>query len=109
MLDKSCPKCGTLIYRLPDKKIICPSCESEIIIQKESLKNEKKTSLQLDTTPTYNFAPLMNTIFMKIDQCRIILHNESDTTEIEKLVIVIGNLVRLYKKVKNINPPTNRG
>lgn len=105
MLDKTCPKCGTLIYRLPDKKIICPSCGSEIIIQKDTPKNNVQISSQQESTSIYNFVPLMETICSKIDQYRKILHDESDIEKIEKIVIMIDNLIRLYKKVKNINLP----
>ena len=103
MLDKTCPKCGTLIYRLPNKKIICPSCNSEIIIQKESSKPQHQHKEVQNVSNIHNFSPLLENLFIKIDSLNHILQNETDIYQIEKIVNIIDKTVQLYEKINRLN------
>ena len=35
MLDKYCPKCSKILFKIENDKIFCPVCEMEVIIQSE--------------------------------------------------------------------------
>ncbi len=98
MLNKTCPKCSTLIYRLPNKKIICPSCDSEIVIQKEDSPIQDPTNDPMNSN-VHNFNDLLNTIFTKMDDINKKLQNESDLIQIERLTSVIEKLLVVYEKI----------
>jgi UPF0148 protein len=102
MLDKSCPKCGTLIYRLPNKKIICPSCNSEIIIQKE----KKKTSTPVISSKD-DFSGILKTLYTKIVALNQQLEQQYDVYQVEKLLQIINQAVQLYEKIQNMSSGEN--
>ncbi|MBN2154951.1 MAG: hypothetical protein JW776_02780 [Candidatus Lokiarchaeota archaeon] len=101
MLDKTCPKCGTLIYRLPNKKIICPSCNSEIVIQKES--KSPSNEISIPSKYHHDFSSILNTLYSKIDTFNTLLLAESDTFQIEKLLNLIEKALLLYEKIYKLH------
>jgi len=98
MLNKTCPKCNTLIYRLPNKKIICPSCNSEIIIQKEDspIQDSSNTS---PVSKKHNFEELLRTILSKIDVLNKKLQDEVDYSQMDKILAILEKLLSLYEKI----------
>jgi len=97
MLNKTCPKCNTLIYRLPNKKIICPSCNSEIIIQKED--SPIQDSINTSTDSMDNFEELLRTILSKIDVLNKKLQVEADYSQMDKILTILQKLLSLYEKI----------
>ena len=100
MLDKVCPQCNTLIYRLPNKKIICPSCNREIIIQKEQLSQNGVPSNA--SSVNHDFSSIRNVIFSKIELLGQTLHTERDIYQVEKLITIIDKTVQVYERISNL-------
>ena len=100
MLDKSCPRCGTLIYRLPNKKMMCPSCNSEIVIQNET-KLQKTQPSHASSRAQY-FSPLLSTLQMKLEFLNQKLQNETDINQIEKIITILEKVLHIYEKIYQI-------
>ncbi len=98
MLNYTCPKCNTLIYRLPNKKIICPSCNSEIIIQKENSSEQNSTNISTDSK-IYNFEELSRTILSKIDVLNKKLQDEVDYSQLDKILTILEKLLSVHEKI----------
>ena len=110
MLNKSCPKCGTLIYRLPNKKIICPSCNSEIIIQKDSPASETVHQVPNSTSGiSLDFQPILNNLYLKLGELNHALQDESDFSNIERILTMIDKILQIYKKIHDLYLPTSIG
>ena len=101
ILNKTCPKCNTLIYRLPNKKIICPSCNSEIIIQKEESPMQDSINNTADSK-MHNFEELLRTILSKIDILNKKLQVEVDYSQMDKILTILEKLLSLYEKIYTI-------
>ncbi|TFG19352.1 MAG: hypothetical protein EU530_06510 [Promethearchaeota archaeon] len=102
MLNYTCPKCNTLIYRLPNKKIICPSCNSEIIIQKEDSSVQKFTNTPTDSK-IYNFEELSRIILSKIDVLNKKLQDEIDYGQMDKILTILEKLLSLHEKISTLH------
>jgi UPF0148 protein len=100
MMDKSCPKCGNLIYRLPNKKIICPSCNSEIIIQNDTPLQQSQSS-DISSKPQ-SFVPLLNTLQIKLEYLTQKLQNETDFSQIERIINILEKTINIYEKIYQI-------
>ena len=110
MLDKSCPNCGTLIYRLPNKKIICPSCNSEIIIQKDSSASKNVSQLPNSMSKiSHDFQPVLNNLYLKLGELNHALQDESDFAKIESILTMIDKILQIYKKIHDLYLPTSIG
>ena len=104
MLDKSCPECGTLIYRLPDNRIICPSCNREIIIQKDStVQKETSNHSQIRSNGSHTVQPILDTLNFKLIELSSILRKELDFKKIEKILILLELIIRLYKNIQDLD------
>ncbi len=101
MLNNACPKCNTLIYKLRNGKIVCPSCNSEIIIQKETT-SPQEIKTPINNVKDHNFTPVLNSIFMKVQKFSDELQQESDIIQIEKLIHLIEKLLDLYVRISKI-------
>jgi UPF0148 protein len=102
MLDKTCPKCNSLIYRLPNKKIICPSCNSEIIIQKEPSSVEK-IQKNSPNSKEFKFEDLLRTVLSKMDVLNKKLQDEIDYGQMDKIITIINKLLSVYEKIYAIH------
>ncbi len=102
MLDKSCPKCNTLIYRLPNGKIICPSCNSEIVIQKETTP-PPQSQYSKGNQKTHDFFPSLNSIYDQINKLCDQMEKGSDIKKLEKILNLISHLLDLYERIARIN------
>ena len=98
MLDKTCPKCNTLIYRLTSGKIICPSCNSEIIIQKESSPVPISKIDELNPK-NHDFTLVLNSIYNQITSLSSDLNQESDIKKIQKVLDLISRLLDVYERL----------
>ena len=107
MLDKVCPECNTLIYRLPNKMIICPSCNREIIIQKQNSSHDRIPSQEKPIT--HNFSVIKDIVFSKIELLGQTLHSERDIYQVEKLITILEKTLQLYERLSNLhNQPQGR-
>jgi uncharacterized Zn finger protein (UPF0148 family) len=98
MLDKACPECGTLIYKLPTGKIICPSCNREVRIVKDDTPSApKKTNSKI--SKSNEFTNLLHTIYNKIGVLNKKLQNESDVSQIERIATSVEKLFKIYERV----------
>ena len=52
MLDKYCPNCNNILFRLKNGQIYCPNCDREVIIVKDNL--EKNTSQNSEKKSKFN-------------------------------------------------------
>ncbi len=104
MLDKVCPQCNTLIYRLPDKKIICPSCNREIIIQKEESLPQK--NVVSTNQINHDFSSVRNIVFSKIALLSQILQSENDIYQVEKILTIIDKTLQVYERISNLHTPS---
>ena len=102
MLDKTCPKCNSLIYRLPNNKIICPSCNSQIVIQKEDSSIEK-TLQDLPDSQVFKFEELLRTVLSKMKILNKKLQDEVDYGQMDKIITIINKLLSVYEKIYAIH------
>lgn len=102
MLDKTCPKCNSLIYRLTNNKIICPSCNSEIIIQKEDSSIEK-TPKDSPNSKVFKFEEVLRTVLSKMEVLNKKLQDEVDYGQMDKIITIINKLLSVYEKIYAIH------
>ena len=72
MLDKNCPKCDTILFRMKNNTIFCPKCEQEVRIVKNkenelnwarNRKNEKIMADSIGNNVSTTFFDLNNLMF----------------------------------------------
>jgi uncharacterized Zn finger protein (UPF0148 family) len=98
MLDKVCPECGTLLYKLPTGKIICPSCNREVKIVKNNMTSETDKPESINQHSN-TFTILLHTIYDKIGVLNEKLTNEIDISQIERIAKSIEILFKIYERV----------
>lgn len=99
MLDSYCPKCGKILFKLPDGMIFCPACEKEVKIISNNSKNQTYENT-IDITPTY--IEMNNLLTNKISNLFEILKTASDMDYIKKILENIEKILEIIQKLNVI-------
>jgi uncharacterized Zn finger protein (UPF0148 family) len=108
MLDKYCPNCENILFRLKNGKIFCPICQAEVQIQKSSelpkppekfhhrnSENNKILDVNLD------FFELNNLFAGNFSKFAKKLNETEDLTEIEKLLTFLEKILNILKILRD--------
>lgn len=102
MLDLTCPKCENLLFRMKTGKIVCPTCNREVIIKGEN--NEKgaakppkaKNPPKFDTQQNHNLEKILNS---KLEEYMTLLQDSSQHDEVKKILEIINLIIELKRSV----------
>ena len=99
MLDKYCPECKNILFKLVNKDIYCPSCEKKIIIIEDNENSTKREHLKNRETEIKNFSKMNieNVLIGKLDFLIKKLESTEDLFIIEKIIINIEKLLYILK------------
>lgn len=103
MLDKYCPACENILFRLKNGQIICPICEKEIRIVKE--ENKKPNLEQLtDKVEILNgdFGLINNNLTKKFMLLLQQMMETNDLILIEKITEIELKILELLKGIRAI-------
>ncbi|QEE14862.1 Sjogren's syndrome/scleroderma autoantigen 1 family protein [Promethearchaeum syntrophicum] len=113
MLDKYCPNCNNILFRLKNEKIYCPICDREVIIVNNDLEN-KKSQIAEEKIESSNNIPIkkhisnnllkLNDIFFNlVSRLSKKLEETDDLLVIEKIISNISQTLDLIIKIKKIS------
>ncbi len=117
MLDKYCPKCDGILFRLKNGVIFCPNCNQEVkiasteeelaLILSENRKIEQRYSTPFDSSSieinsVKNYSEINNQISQLINKLLTMLENTSDMLLIEKILINIERSLDIVIKLREI-------
>jgi len=117
MLDKYCPKCDSILFRLKSGEIFCPKCNQEVKIVKtdeelasilsenRKIEQEFNNSSENKTIRNHsvkNFGEINNQISRLINKLLTMLENTSDMLLIEKILINIEKSLAIMSKLQEI-------
>ncbi len=112
MLDKYCPNCNYILFRLKNDQIYCPICDREVIIVKGDLGNKKsaltegKTELgkniSIEKHITYDYKRLNNFFFNLVSNLSQKLEKTDDLLIISKILSNLNQTLDIIKKIKEI-------
>ncbi|MHA1339868.1 MAG: Sjogren's syndrome/scleroderma autoantigen 1 family protein [Promethearchaeota archaeon] len=100
MLEYSCPQCGGLLFRLKNKKIICPTCEREVVFKKDINENKKKKSEKIKRDIKLPF--FGEIIISEIGKYFEILQNTSQLTQVKEILEIIDKLISIFLKIEKL-------
>lgn len=108
MLDKYCPKCDNILFRLKNNDIFCPVCEHIVKIVSDS-KDSNENNKRVDQNPS-NFVN-KNTSFFEINNAlscfcgKLIekLNATEDMIVIEHLLNNIDKIIDIIKKIRSFD------
>ncbi|MHA1583655.1 MAG: Sjogren's syndrome/scleroderma autoantigen 1 family protein [Promethearchaeota archaeon] len=112
MLDKACPYCGQILFRLKNANLFCPHCNKAIApkIEKQSQKNfEKHFNLrenEIDDSENQNvttFFELNNLFSSYILKLTKKLDSIEDPIYFEKVLVNIDRILDIIKKIRIFN------
>lgn len=110
MLDKYCPNCNYILFRLKNDQIYCPICDREVIIVKDEF-GKKKSVLSEGKTELSNNIPIekhisddyerLNDIFFNlISRLSQKIEITDDLLIIEKILLNLNQTLDIIKKIK---------
>jgi len=108
MLDKNCPQCETILFRLKDNTIICPKCEKQVVIVKnkeEELnwgRNREIKKIDLESNASTTFFDLNNLFTSLIKNLSQKLKNVEDMTTLGHVLNNINTTLDIIQKLRNI-------
>ena len=120
MLDKYCPKCNSILFKLKSGKIFCLECNQEVkivnseeelaLILSENRKIEQKFNNPFennsnDISSIKDFGEINNQISRLINKLLQILENTSDMQLIEKILLNIERSLDIIIKFREIQKP----
>ncbi|RLI64604.1 MAG: hypothetical protein DRO88_06865 [Promethearchaeia archaeon] len=116
MLDKYCPQCNGILFRLQNNDLFCPNCNQKVIIVKDedSISNtnysddiEKRDNGYKNPESSkfddlffelqFKFVQLMKNLISRIEQTSDLLLIEKSLACIEKIISIIQKLNELKK------------
>jgi UPF0148 protein len=103
MLDKYCPICENILFKLKNNKIFCPVCEQEVIIVKEVKKAEVKNSeVKQGHNSTFyeinnNLSRFLNFLIQKLENLQDMDYTLKILENIEKTLDIL-NKIRTFQK-----------
>ena len=105
MLDKNCPRCDTILFRLKNKTIFCTKCEQEVVIVKsreEELEwtRKKANSIKNNVSPT--FSDLNNLFASLIKKLSQQLNNIENMTALGKVLENIDSALSIMQKLRKM-------
>jgi UPF0148 protein len=111
MLDKYCPVCNNILFKIKNGQIFCPVCEKEIKIvkQKEASFQEVRPDLKsISTSRTNNdliadFGDLNNLFVRKISELANSLNESKDLFVIDKTIDLVNKMLDIIKKLRDLN------
>ena len=113
MLDKYCPNCKNILFRLKNEKIYCPICDREVIIVKDDFGNknsqiiEEKTKLSnnipIEKQISNDFKRVNDIFFNIVSSLSKKLEETDDLLVIEKILSNINQTLGIIKKFKEIS------
>ena len=101
MLDKSCPNCGKILFKLANNQIICPICEREVKIIKDNNKTEDNPNHK-QTKTDMSFYEINNRISRSLERLLDKLEKNDDLEQISRILAVIDTSLGILKKLKEI-------
>ncbi len=109
MLDKYCPQCNGILFRLRNNSIFCPKCQKEVVIVKENskiLENTRRSENKAIKTPRENGAKhpssleLEDIFLSKLKELSNKLLETEDQNLLKKILNNIDKLVSLIEKIR---------
>ncbi|MCF2138979.1 MAG: hypothetical protein K9W44_02840 [Candidatus Lokiarchaeota archaeon] len=108
MLDKYCPKCNSILFRLQNNDIFCPNCNkdlSKIKNQKADLNENRKVLTnygnKINQYPESTTFHDLNKIFSKkINDLCLMMDSTEDLYVIEKILSNIDKILSIMQKLR---------
>ncbi|WP_457558294.1 Sjogren's syndrome/scleroderma autoantigen 1 family protein [Candidatus Harpocratesius sp.] len=115
MLDKYCPKCKSILFRLQNNEIFCPNCNQEIskiIDQKLNLNEKEKVKTNLEINFNQNSESTYHDLYYlfskKINELSSLMESTSDLYVLEKILINIDKILSIMPKLREFQKQKNR-
>ncbi len=103
MLELICPQCENILFRLKDGKMICPSCEKEVIFQKKITPSLEEHSpifegvTEISNSNNGTFQQEINIIKKKITEICITLEKTDNLSILGTQIDLLMKIINLYK------------
>jgi len=99
MLDYSCPECNNLLFQLKNGKILCPTCNREVIFKTdENINIESDKSLTQDK----RISSLSDIILIEIEKYTKILNTSFQLSQVKEILDIIEKLIDIYIKISKV-------
>ncbi|WP_371801965.1 Sjogren's syndrome/scleroderma autoantigen 1 family protein [Candidatus Lokiarchaeum ossiferum] len=104
MLDKECPKCGKILFRLKTGTIFCPNCsdtiKSSTNIERNSVAiHSKENENSKDSGYFYDLNNIFSNLILKLSKK---LDNLDDSVSIAQILKNINSSLEIISKLKNL-------
>ncbi len=113
MLDKYCPNCKNILFRLKNDKIYCPICDREVIIVNNDMENKKSQIAEgkieisnnnpIEKHISNNFLKLNDIFFNIVSRLTKKLEETDDLLVVEKILSNINQTLDIINKIKKIS------
>ena len=113
MLDKYCPQCNGILFRLRNQKIFCPKCQREVVIvnkdqkipSEENMKTGEKnqsSEAKKKTAQKPSSLEIEDSFLNALGKLSDKLNNTEDMILIEKILDNIDKLLNIISKIRNL-------
>jgi len=108
MLDKNCPQCATILFRMKDNTIMCPKCEKQVVIVKSKedelnwARNLGIKKIDVDSNVSTTFFDLNNLFASLIKNLSQKLKNTEDMTILGQMLNNINTALDIMQKLRKI-------
>ena len=94
MLDRSCPECGSPLFRLKSGEIWCANCQRRVVIVQEGEEAAVETGLQLE--------PVERALVSKIASLSALLEGEDDPTRLKETSEALDTMLTSLERLRRI-------
>lgn len=94
MLDRSCPECGSPLFRLRSGEIWCANCQRRVVVVAEGEEATAEAGMEL--------ASLERALVRKISSIETTLTNEGDPKKLKETAEVLDALLASLERLRRV-------
>ena len=94
MLDRSCPECGSPLFRLRSGEIWCANCQRRVVVVAEGEEATAEAGMEL--------ASLERALVRKISSIETPLTNEGDPKKLKETAEVLDALLASLERLRRV-------
>jgi UPF0148 protein len=102
MLDKYCPKCENILFRLKNKIVFCPVCNLEVKIIKSDMNGKEQQSDHIPTPINTSFEELNNIYSNLFHKLSLQITNINEIFLMEKYINVLSKIMEIIKNIRDL-------